>query len=81
MKKSAIFLMLLVVISACGGKTEETKKKKTDYKLSKIDQLVGIARIEPESKICPIGSEIPGRVVSSECEESNLCGCRSGYSS
>ena len=44
--------------------TEETKKKKTDYKLSEINQLVGIARIEPESKICPIGSEIPGRVVS-----------------
>lgn len=53
-----------MVLSACGGKSEETKKKKTDYKLSKIDQLVGIARIEPESKICPIGSEIPGRVVS-----------------
>jgi hypothetical protein len=64
MKKSTIFLMLVVVISACGGKTEETKKKKLDYKLSKINQLVGIARIEPESKICPIGSEIPGRVVS-----------------
>jgi multidrug resistance efflux pump len=64
MKKSAIFLMLVLVISACGGKPEESKKKKTDYKLSKIDQLVGIARIEPESKICPIGSEIPGRVVS-----------------
>lgn len=64
MKKSAIFLILSIVISACGGKTDETKKKKTDYKLSKIDQLVGIARIEPESKICPIGSEIPGRVVS-----------------
>jgi multidrug efflux pump subunit AcrA (membrane-fusion protein) len=64
MKRTAIFLVVLMVISACGGKTTETKKKKTDYKLSKIDQLVGIARIEPESKICPIGSEIPGRVVS-----------------
>jgi HlyD family secretion protein len=64
MKKSAIFLILSIVVSACGGKTDETKKKKIDYKLSKIDQLVGIARIEPESKICPIGSEIPGRVVS-----------------
>jgi multidrug resistance efflux pump len=64
MKNTALFLLLIMVLSACGGKTEETKKKKTDYKLSKIDQLVGIARIEPESKICPIGSEIPGRVVS-----------------
>jgi multidrug efflux pump subunit AcrA (membrane-fusion protein) len=64
MRKSAIFLLVVMVLSACGGKSEETKKKKTDYKLSKIDQLVGIARIEPESKICPIGSEIPGRVVS-----------------
>ena len=64
MKRTAIFLVVLIVVSACGGKTEETKKNKTDYKLSKIDQLVGIARIEPESKICPIGSEIPGRVVS-----------------
>jgi HlyD family secretion protein len=64
MRKSAIFLVVLLVLAACGGKSEETKKKKTDYKLSKIDQLVGIARIEPESKICPIGSEIPGRVVS-----------------
>ena len=64
MKNTALFLLLITVLSACGGKTEESKKKKTDYKLSKIDQLVGIARIEPESKICPIGSEIPGRVVS-----------------
>jgi HlyD family secretion protein len=64
MRKSAIFLMVILVLTACGGKSEETKKKKIDYKLSKIDQLVGIARIEPESKICPIGSEIPGRVVS-----------------
>ncbi|MEN9994978.1 MAG: hypothetical protein RL762_1635 [Bacteroidota bacterium] len=64
MRKSAIFLVVLLVLAACGGKSEETKKKKTDYKLSKINQLVGIARIEPESKICPIGSEIPGRVVS-----------------
>jgi HlyD family secretion protein len=64
MRKSAIFLMVVLVLTACGGKSEETKKKKTDYKLSKINQLVGIARIEPESKICPIGSEIPGRVVS-----------------
>ena len=69
MKNTALFLLLITVISACGGKTEETKKKKTDYKLSEIDQLVGIARIEPESKICPIGSEIPGRVVSIEVEE------------
>jgi HlyD family secretion protein len=64
MRKSAIFLMVILILTACGGKSEETKKKKIDYKLSKIDQLVGIARIEPESKICPIGSEIPGRVVS-----------------
>ena len=64
MKKSALFSLLIVLVSACGGKTEETKKTKKDYQLSNIDQLVGIARIEPESKICPIGSEIPGRVVS-----------------
>jgi len=64
MKNTALFLLLITFLSACGGKTEESKKKKTDYNLSQIDQLVGIARIEPESKICPIGSEIPGRVVS-----------------
>ena len=36
---------------------------KTDIALKKIKELVGIARVEPASKIYIIGSELGGRVI------------------
>jgi len=67
--KTSSLIVLSVLLFSCGGKSTEPKKKATNYTLDKIDKLVGVARIEPENKICPIGSEIPGRVVSIEVQE------------
>lgn len=63
MKNNLLVLAGLILLAACGGKKEEPKKKSADYNLKNIKELVGIARIEPENKICPIGAEISGRVV------------------
>lgn len=63
MKNNFLFLFGLVFLLSCGGKKEEPKKKTSDYKLNNIKELVGIARIEPENKIAPLGAEIAGRVV------------------
>ena len=67
--KTISLIVLSVLLFSCGGKSTEPKKKPTNYTLDKIEKLVGVARIEPENKICPIGAEIPGRVVSIEVEE------------
>jgi HlyD family secretion protein len=67
--KTISLIVLSVLLFSCGGKSTEPKKKATNYTLDKIDKLVGVARIEPENKICPIGSEFPGRVVSIEVQE------------
>jgi HlyD family secretion protein len=63
MKNTLLVLAGLILFSSCGGKEEEPKKKTSDYNLKNIKELVGIARIEPENKISPIGAEIAGRVV------------------
>ena len=63
MKNTLLVLAGLILLAACGGKEEEPKKKSSDYNLKNIKELVGIARIEPENKISPIGAEIAGRVV------------------
>jgi HlyD family secretion protein len=63
MKNTLLVLAGLILLSSCGGKKEEPKKKSSDYNLKNIKELVGIARIEPENKISPIGAEIAGRVV------------------
>jgi multidrug resistance efflux pump len=63
MKNTLFVLAGLILVTSCGGKTEETKKKSSNYSLNNIKELVGIARIEPENKISPIGAEIPGLVV------------------
>jgi len=67
--KTISLIVLSVLLFSCGGKSTEPKKKATNYTIDKIEKLVGVARIEPENKICPIGVEIPGRVVSMEVEE------------
>ncbi len=63
MKNTLLVLAGLILLASCGGKEEEPKKKSSDYNLKNIKELVGIARIEPENKISPIGAEIAGRVV------------------
>jgi HlyD family secretion protein len=63
MKNNLLVLAGLILVTSCGGKKEEPKKKSSDYNLKNIKELVGIARIEPENKISPIGAEIAGRVV------------------
>jgi multidrug efflux pump subunit AcrA (membrane-fusion protein) len=67
--KTISLIILCALLFSCGGKSAEPNKKATNYTLDKIEKLVGVARIEPENKICPIGVEIPGRVVSMEVEE------------
>jgi len=67
--KTISLIILSALLFSCGGKSTEPKEKATNYTLDKIEKLVGVARIEPENKICPIGVEIPGRVVSMEVEE------------
>jgi HlyD family secretion protein len=61
-------IILSLVLSACGSK-EEKKISVEKYKVDKIDQIIGIARIEPAAKISPIGAEIAGKVVQIHVQE------------
>jgi multidrug resistance efflux pump len=61
-------IILSLVLSACGSK-EEKKISVEKYKVDKIDQIIGIARIEPAAKISPIGAEIAGKVVQIHMQE------------
>jgi multidrug resistance efflux pump len=54
-------VLLALVLSSCGSKEAPVKLEK--YKVKKIDQIIGIARIEPAAKICPIGSESSGKII------------------
>lgn len=61
-------IILSLVLSACSAK-EEKKVSVEKYKVDKIDQIIGIARIEPAAKISPIGAEIAGKVVQIHVQE------------
>lgn len=61
-------IILSLVLSACGSK-EEKKISVEKYKVDKIDQIIGIARIEPAAKISPISAEIAGKVVQIHVQE------------
>ena len=53
--------ILALALPSCGGKEAPVKLEK--YKVKKIDQIIGVARIEPAAKICPLGSESTGKIV------------------
>lgn len=65
-KISSLVLLTLVLIS-CGSKEAPVKLEK--YKVKKIDQIIGVARIEPAAKISPIGSESAGKIVQIHVQE------------
>lgn len=65
-KISSLVLLTLVLIS-CGSKEAPFKLEK--YKVNKIDQIIGVARIEPAAKISPIGSESAGKIVQIHVQE------------
>jgi len=54
-------VILALALPSCGGKEAPVKLEK--YKVKKIDQIIGVARIEPAAKICPLGSESTGKIV------------------
>ncbi|MEN9995115.1 MAG: hypothetical protein RL762_1772 [Bacteroidota bacterium] len=64
------FVLLLALIS-CGGNTEK-KVKVEKYKVDKIDKIIGIARIEPASKISPIGAESAGKIMKIHVQEGQI---------
>jgi multidrug resistance efflux pump len=65
-KTSSLVLLTLLLIS-CGSKEAPVKLEK--YKVNKIDQIIGVARIEPAAKISPIGSESAGKIVQIHVQE------------
>lgn len=65
-KTSSLVLFTLILIS-CGGKEAPVKLEK--YKVNKIDQIIGVARIEPAAKISPIGCESAGKIMQIHVQE------------
>lgn len=65
-KISSLVLLTLLLIS-CGGKEAPVKLEK--YKVKAIDQIIGVARIEPAAKISPIGSESTGKIIQIHVQE------------
>ena len=63
MKITQTSLFILLLLASCGGKEDPKAKKLSDYKVEKINELVGIARIEPANKIYPLGSELAGKIT------------------
>ncbi len=61
-------IVLFVALNSCGGK-EEKKVKAEKYKVDKIEQIIGIARIEPAGKISPLGAESAGKIVQIHVQE------------
>jgi HlyD family secretion protein len=60
--------LFMIVLTACGS--NEAKKVKVEkYKVDQIDQIIGVARIEPAAKISPLGAESAGKVVQINVQE------------
>lgn len=62
-KQFLYFLFFTAILTACGSSEKEQQPAAIKKSPLEIDQLVGIARIEPEGKIAPLGSEVPGIVA------------------
>lgn len=65
--KISPLVILALVLFSCGSKEAPVKLEK--YKVKKIDQIIGVARIEPAAKICPLGSESSGKIVQIHVKE------------
>ena len=63
MRISFASIVILSLLASCGGEDAKKEKPLSDYKLKKVEEIIGIGRIEPANKIYPIGSELGGRVV------------------
>ena len=53
---------LAFALIACGEKKEEKTPAK-NYKVDEVEQIIGVARIEPSEKISPLGAENGGKVL------------------
>jgi HlyD family secretion protein len=60
--KYFIFALSTLLLISCGGK-KDTPVKLEKYKVGQIDQIRGVARIEPAAKISPLGGQSAGQVV------------------
>lgn len=65
--KTSSFVLLTLILISCGSKEAPVKLEK--YKVNNIDQIIGVARIEPAAKISPIGSESAGKIVQIHVQE------------
>lgn len=65
--KISPLVILALVLFSCSSKEAPVKLEK--YKVKKIDQIIGVARIEPAAKICPLGSESSGKIVQIHVKE------------
>lgn len=61
-KNLSVFIFLSAILIACGSSEKEKQPSNKPSSPLEINQLVGIARIEPESKISPLGTEVPGLI-------------------
>ncbi|MFM6945871.1 MAG: HlyD family secretion protein [Flavobacteriales bacterium] len=66
--KNILPVLFILLLSSCGSK-EDKKVNVEKYKIDKIDQIIGIARIEPAAKISPIGAEIAGKIIQIHVQE------------
>lgn len=69
-----IFFYIAIVISilfSCSSKEDKNDQLKK-YKVEQINQITGVARIEPKAKICPLGAEIVGKIAKIHVVEGQL---------
>jgi multidrug resistance efflux pump len=70
-KQISAFLLLSTGLVACGSSEKDAQVTSKSTKLE-INQLIGIARVEPEGKIAPLGTEVPGVIEAILVSEGEL---------